>query len=290
MSGQQPGREPVEHLSEEDLSALVDGSPVGVEAAGHAAACPECAARLSRWQASRARLGEAVPVPAGARDAAVGAALGASGSMMDAIARLDDERARSRRGYERWKVLSRVAAAAVVMSAAGFGLSRLSSSSPKAASSAPAAAGSPTSSAASAGRGSGPSAQAGHGPAVGSAAGPAVGSAAGPAVGSAPPVSLGVLSGPADLTRAVRAALDSGSYQGAGSSPTTGSFKTAEPAANAPALCRAPVVGTGSHLLLVGDAVYQHTPAVVYVVQTGAARIATVYGDSDCRILLRTAV
>jgi hypothetical protein len=281
---------PAEHLTEEQMSAAVEHEAAPA-VTGHLAACPECAARLSDWQASVDQLRVPVAVPAAAREEAVAAALARSGDLLEATARADDERARRAGWNERWKALSWVAAAAVVVAAAGFGLSQLSASQTESTSSGAR----PTTSQPTAGPASStrPAPAAASSSGTASAQGP---TAAGAAQSARPAMDLGTLTGPAEVTQQVRVALARLNTLGpAAMNPTATAPTTTTPAfGSASPTCALPSSGPGSaaqgRLLLVGRAVYRSTPAVIYVVADGSTRTAIVYQAADCRILLRVAV
>lgn len=279
------------HLTDEELSALVDrptrtdgAANAGGEAAGHLAVCVECTARLALWRSSIDRLGAPVVVPADARAAAVAEAMEASADMLDRVARIEDQRRLERRRYERWKVLSRGAAAVVVVAAAGYGLSRVaahSGSSKAASDSASTAASARPSAGASARASAGASSPAGSG------------SSARPSV---PSYQFGTLTGVAGVERAVRSALAGfespmagGNGASAKATPTVGSSDQSSGSQCAPPTTNSG--GSGStRLLLVGHGVYRSTPAVIDVVQTGAVRTAIVYRASSCQVLARIAI
>jgi hypothetical protein len=284
---------PIGHLTEEQLSAVVEHE-AGPAATGHLAACPECAARLSDWQASVDQLRVPVAVPVAAKEEAVAAALAASGDLLDATARFDDERARRAGRNERWKALSWVAAAAVVVAAAGFGLSHLSSSHSASTSSGASRATSPAPAVPAA-----PTSLTSPVPTAASSSGAALpqgttsaGATHSPGLG----IDFGTLTGPADVTQQVRVALARLNAAGpAALNPTARAPTTMAPAFGSESPnCAFPSSGPGSaaqgRLLLAGRAVYRSAPAVIYVVADGSARTAIVYQAANCRILLQVPV
>jgi hypothetical protein len=281
---------PIGHLTEEQLSAAVEHE-ADPAATRHLASCPECAARLSDWQASVDQLRVPVAVPVAAKAEAVAAALAASADLLDATARLDDERARRAGRNERWKALSWVAAAAVVVAAAGFGLSQLSSSPTESTSSTGSPATSPAPAAATSRTSPAPTAVASSGSE--SVQGTAAASAA---PSARPAIDLGTLTGPVDVTQKVRVALARLNAPGpAALNPTaTGPTTTAPAFGSASPNCALPSSGPGSaaggRLLLAGRAVYRSTPAVIYVVADGSNRTAIVYQADNCRTLLQVPV
>lgn len=278
MSGPAPER----HLSDEDLSDLVDGMG-GAEAEEHARECPSCGARLDGWSAMSRRLsglasagsGESGPAgsvgsePAGRREEAVAAALAAGPP----------------RSARHLKAFSALAAAAAVVIAVGFGVAHLAEGSG-------AKSASGTSSAAS-GSASGSGSAGGPGfPVASGTSASAAGS--GGQVGS----QLGALSGPA----AVKAAVDRmlGAAQPAAASPSFGA--EAGPAVGSSSSALSPGTGaacpdtgrlfpgSSAQLLAKAGAVYRATPATVYVYRVGAGRRAVVVDQRTCAVLADVAV
>lgn len=243
------------HLSDEELSDLVDGS-ADAEVEDHAQVCASCASRLDGLRVVSQRLAglraTSTPHPV-RRDEAVAAALDA---------------APTPRAPGRYlKPLSGVAAAAAVIVAIGFGVAHAGhDQSEKTASNS----GSPASSSGPAGR---PQAAA---PAVST-----LGTLAGPSdVVSSVDRALSLSQSKSQL---------GGPATAGGSAAATANGAGAAPAVTCPDTDR--IFGVQSaRLLLSADAVYQGAPARVLVYQVGSGRRAVVLDSRTCTVLAQVSV
>lgn len=242
------------HLSEEELSDLVDGQ-AGPDATQHAAECAACAARLDGWRSistGLASLRDRTPVPAGRRAEAVSAALDASGGA-------------GRRPGRYLRPVSAAAAAAAVVVGIGFGLAELGhSGSVKSSSSAATTSG---------------AAASGSRPGVPSAVNLGV-------LGGSTDVSAAVdrVLGSGGFAKASAPGTAANS-SGAASSEMT-------PSAGATSCVDTGRLFAGSspRLILTAGALYRGTQSVVYVYQVGASRWAVVTDARTCAVLAEVKV
>jgi hypothetical protein len=146
------------HLSDRQLSDLIDGEPVAATVTAHLEGCPACARTLAVWADTLARVGAVEPPAPGAREAAVASALAAFDGVGEAPPR-------PRAG--RLAAALAAAAAAVLAVGVGLGVARHGGSPAgdhRAAVTAPVAGPSAGSAAAGGAAGGGPSAAAGTRP------------------------------------------------------------------------------------------------------------------------------
>ena len=282
MSSTSPGG----HLTEEELSDLVDG----VAAAGvvdHAHHCPSCSARLDGWRATVAGLATGVAAPPDRRERAVAVALerGREGRAGVSPSSGASPLSTGRWGGRRVRLVGALAAAAVVVAAAGLALSQAGGSG-----------GGSVAGTNAASRAAGSSAAAGPSSGSGSS-----GAAAPGAFAPAAPVrepDLGSLSGPSALAGALRPFLSRPQPSADSGSALAGPYPTGSPssaAAAAPTTLGCPPVdrlfaGAPSQLLLRATALYRSVPAAVYVYQVGQQRRAVVVALSGCAVLAQVPV
>jgi len=268
------------HLSDEELSDLVDGTG-RPEVADHAAACAACSSRLDGWRVTvaRLRLSAPSPAPAGAREAAVGAALAAV--PFPAL----PEAGRRRRQWAAGLAAAAAVAGLVVAGTQMVGIGH--STHPTATRTATQAAGSSTTDRVRLGVLDSPQA-------VGTAVQRAL-SVRSLVGGSSSADASSVAAGRGSGAVASGAQATSGAAGGVGPVPATAAVPATAPVLATPALpdgCRLPgsVVPAGSALLLAGDAVYRGVPAQVYAFWTGHQAVAVVIRQAGCALLAQTRI
>lgn len=275
---------PEGHLTEEELSDLVDGVAAR-EVVDHARHCPSCSARLDGWRATVAGLAAGVAVPADLRERAIAAALGSGleGRAGESTPAGASPLPRGRRDGRQVRLIGALAAAAVVVAAAGLALSHAGGS--------------------GGGSVAGTNA-ASHAAGSSAAAGPSSGSGSAAAPGAFAPAApvrepdLGSVSGPSALAEALRPLLGRPQPTADSGSALTAPYPAGSPssaAAAAPTTPGCPPVdrlfaGAQPRLLLRATAVYRSVPAAVYVYQVGQQRRAVVVARSGCAVLAQVPV